>query len=71
MTARVCKNCRRLMRSFDNRMFDSVPLKPVTRVPEPGIPIAGVPGVVVPVNVTVYIDLTVVHPVRLSVLAKR
>ena len=52
-------------------MFDSALLKPPTRVPEPGIPIAMMPGVVMHVNVTVYIDLTVVDPVRLSVLAKR
>jgi hypothetical protein len=52
-------------------MFDSAPLEPITRVPEPGIPIARMPGVVMHVNVTVHIYLTVVDPVRLSVLAKR
>jgi hypothetical protein len=50
-------------------MFDSAPLKPATRVPEPGIPIAMMP--VMQVNVTVHINLTLVDPVRLSVLAKR
>ena len=52
-------------------MFDSAPLKPVTRVPEPSIPIAMMPVAVMHVNVTVHINLTVVDPVRLSVLAKR
>ena len=47
-------------------MFDSAPLEPVTWVP-----IARMPGVVMHVNVTVHINLTVVDPVRLSVLAKR
>jgi hypothetical protein len=41
-------------------MFDPAPLEPVTRVPEPAIPMA-----MMPVNVV--ID----DPVRLSVLAKR
>ena len=40
-------------------------------MPEPGIPIARVPVAVMPVNVTVHINLTVVDPVRLSALAKR
>ena len=52
-------------------MFYSASLEPVTRVPVPGIPIARVPGAVMPVNVMVHINLTVVDPVRLSVLAKR
>jgi len=56
---------------FDIRMFDSAPLIPVTRVREPGIPIAMMPGAVMHVNVTVHINLTIVDPVRMSVLAKR
>ena len=51
--------------------LNSAPLKPATRVPEPGIPIAMMPAAVVRVNVMVHINLTVVDPVRLSVLAKR
>ena len=49
---------------LDSR-FGSAPLEPVTRVLEPGIPIAMMPVVMMPVNVV--ID----DPVRLSVLAKR
>ena len=59
------------MRLFDNRMFDSAPLEPVTLVPEPGIPIAMMPAAVNRVNVTVHINLTDVEQARLSVLAKR
>ena len=47
-------------------MFDSAPLKPVTLVP-----VAMMPGAVMHVNVTVHINLTVVDPVRFSVLVKR
>jgi len=46
-------------------MFGSTPLEPVTRVPEPGMPIAMMPVVMMPVNVV--ID----DPVRLSALAER
>ena len=46
-------------------MFDSAPLEPVTRVPDPAIPIAMMPVVMMPVNVV--ID----DPMRLSVLAER
>ena len=59
------------MRDLDNRRFDSARLEAATRVPEPGIPIARMPGAVMHVNVPVNINLTVVDPVRLSVLAKR
>ena len=44
-------------------MFDSAPLEPVTRVPEPAISIAMMPVVV--------IDIDIVDPVRLSFLAER
>ena len=71
LTARVCKNCRCFMGSVDNRIFGSAPLEPATRVPVPGIPIAVMPAAVIRVNVMVHINLTVVDPVRLSVLAKR
>ena len=63
-----CKNCRCFIRSFDSRMSDSAPSEPATRVPEPGIPIAMMPAAVIRVNVMVHINLTVVDPVRLSVL---
>jgi hypothetical protein len=51
-------------------MFDSAPLIPATRVPEPGIPIATMPVAVMHVNVPVHINLTIDNPVRLSVLAE-
>ena len=59
------------MGSFDNRKFGSAPLEPATRVPDPGIPIAMMPTAVIRVNVMVHINLTVVDPVRVGVLAKR
>jgi hypothetical protein len=52
------------MRSFDNRMFESASLKPAAWVPVPAISMA-----VMPVNVV--IDVDIVDPVRLSVLAER
>ena len=59
------------MRSFDNILFDPALLKPAAWVPEPGIPIAMMPAALMHVNVMVHINLTVIDPVRLSVLAKR
>ena len=52
-------------------MSDSPSLEPATRVPGPGIPIAVMPAAVIRVNVMVHINLTVVDPVRVGVLAKR
>ena len=40
-------------------------------MPVPGIPIAMMPGAVMPVKVLINISATIDDPVRLSVLAKR